>query len=285
MAQHHTASLVRGIVMIIAVVIATRNRIGVTRDFLNSLATQQGLDRECVLRVYACDDGSSDGTAEFLEARSNIKVVRGDGSLYWGGAMYLAMSRAIEDKPDYILWANDDVTLFPSAIKWMLDDSKCIPSQLCIVAGTFLSTSGEVSYGGYTRRPGWRLAVKRAPCGLRIDAFNGNLVLIPRDIYSKLGPNDPLLRHTLGDIEYGLRNVASGGVNISSSSIVGYCNRNARTATWEYHARFMDRLRGAFGPKGYPVKGWWRMCLKYSRRLSVVSNFVAPYIRVFYRAR
>ncbi len=271
--------------MLTAVVIATRNRVRVTRDFLDSLATQQGLGRQCILQVYACDDGSIDGTAELLEARSNINVVRGDGSLYWGGAMHLAMSRAIEDKPDYILWANDDITLLPSAIKRMLDDSKSIPSTPCIVAGTLLGTNGEVTYGGYTRRPGWRIYLKRAPCGTRIDAFNGNLVLIPRDVYSKLGPNDPLLPHTLGDIEYGLRNIASGGVNISSSSIVGYCNRNARTATWEYHARFMDRVRGAFGPKGYPVKGWWRMCLKYSRGLSVVPNFVAPYIRVFYRAR
>ena len=109
--------------------------------------------------------------------------MHGDGSLYWGGATHLAMTRAIEDKPDYILWANDDVRLFLSAIKSMLDDLKRTPFQPCIVAGTFLGTNGEVSYGGYTRRPGWRLALERAPCGVRIDAFNGNLVLIPRDIY------------------------------------------------------------------------------------------------------
>lgn len=271
--------------MVIAVVIATRNRIVVTRNFLDSLATQRGLDRECILKVYACDDGSTDGTTELLKTCPNVTVVRGDGSLYWGGAMHLAMTRAMEDEPAYILWANDDVSLFPSAIKSMLDDSKAIRCRSCIVAGTFLNRNGEVSYGGYTRRPGWRLALKRAPCGARIDAFNGNLVLIPRDIYSKLGPNDPRLRHTLGDVEYGLRNVASGGVNISSSSIVGYCDRNAHAGTWEYHQRFGDRLRGAFGPKGYPARGWWRMCVTYSSGLSVVSNFVAPYIRIFYRAR
>ena len=271
--------------MVIAIVIATRNRVAVTRAFFDSLAAQQGLDRECVLRVYACDDGSTDGTAEFLETRSNINVMHGDGTLYWGGATHLAMTRAIEDKPDYILWANDDVRLFPSAIKSMLDDSKRIPFQPCIVAGTFLSTNGEVSYGGYTRRPGWRFALERAPCGVRIDAFNGNLVLIPRDIYSKLGPNEPRLRCTIGDNEYGLRNVALGGINISSSSIVGYCDRNPPTARWEYRERFMDRLRGAFGPRGYPVKGWWYVCVTYFSGFSVVANFVAPYIRIFYRAR
>ncbi|MGQ0591192.1 MAG: glycosyltransferase family 2 protein [Gammaproteobacteria bacterium] len=272
--------------MVIAVVIATRNRIAVTRGFLASLEAQQGRDREYMLRVYACDDGSSDGTAELLKTLSHVTVLQGDGSLYWGGATHLAMTRAIEDRPDYILWANDDVRLLPNAIESMLDDSKRIPSKSCIVAGMFLGTNGEVSYGGYIRRPGWRIAFsKHAPCGARIDAFNGNLVLIPRDIYSKLGSNDPRLRHTLGDVEYGLRNVASGGVNMSSSSIVGYCNRNSRTETWEYHQRFVDRLRGAFGPKGYPVKGWWRMCVRYSSRVSVVSNFVAPYLRILYRAR
>ncbi len=271
--------------MLIAVVIATRNRIAVTRAFLDSLATQRGLDRECTLKVYACDDGSTDGTAELLETRPGVTVLRGDGSLYWGGAMHRAMTRAMEDQPAYILWANDDVSLFPGAIKSMLDDSESIRRGPCIVAGTFLNGNGEVSYGGYTRRPGWRLALKRAPCGVQIDAFNGNLVLIPRAIYSKLGPNDPRLRHIFGDVEYGLRNVGLGGINISSSSIVGYCDSNARTATWEYHRRFLDRLRGAFGPKGYPVEGWWRMCVTYSSGFSVVSNFVAPYIRIFYRAR
>ncbi|MGH8563683.1 MAG: glycosyltransferase family 2 protein [Gammaproteobacteria bacterium] len=271
--------------MLIAVVVATRNRIRATRAFLDTLPAQQGLDREFILRVYVCDDGSTDGTAELLDTLPNVAVVHGDGSLYWGGAMYLAMTRAIEDKPDYILWANDDVTLFPSAIKSMLDDSKAIPSQPCIVAGTFASTNGEISYGGYTRKPGWRLALERAPCGVRVDAFNGNLVLIPRDIYLRLGPNDPLLRHTIGDVEYGLRNVALGGVNISSSSIVGHCDGNARAATWEYRERFMDRARGAFGPKGYPVRGWWRMCVTYFNGFSALSNFVAPYIRIFYRAK
>lgn len=269
--------------MVIAVVIATRNRIRVTRAFLESLETQQGLAREFVLRVYACDDGSDDGTAVLLEKVRNATVVRGDGTLYWGGAMHLAMTRAMADKPDYILWANDDVRLFPDAIKSMLYDSNS--AKPCIVAGTLLGINGEISYGGYIRRPGWRIAWTRAPCGRRIDAFNGNFVLIPQDIYSKLGSIDPIMRHTLGDIEYGLRNIASGGVNISSSVIVGYCDRNARTERWEYRDRFMERLRGAFGPKGYPVRGWWRMCLRYSRGVSVLGNFVIPYVRVFYRAR
>ncbi|MCI0590124.1 MAG: glycosyltransferase, partial [Gammaproteobacteria bacterium] len=113
-------ALYTDVIMIIAVVVATRNRIRVTRALLDSLANQEGLHPGCLLRVYACDDDSIDGTAELLESLPHVKVVRGDGSLYWGGAMHLAMTRAIEDKPDYILWANDDVTLFPSAIKSML---------------------------------------------------------------------------------------------------------------------------------------------------------------------
>lgn len=67
--------------MVIAVVIATRNRISVTRAFLDSLANQEGLHAVCLLRVYACDDGSTDGTAELLESLPHVKVVRGDGSL------------------------------------------------------------------------------------------------------------------------------------------------------------------------------------------------------------
>lgn len=271
--------------MVIAVVIATRNRIGAIGAFIESLNRQQGIANVHVLRIYACDDGSIDGTAEFLHTLRNVTVAHGDGTLYWGGAMHLAMTTAMEDKPDYILWANDDVRLYPNAIQSMLDDSNEASSKPCIVAGTFLGTDGEISYGGYLRRPGWRLALTRAPCGRRIDAFNGNLVLIPRLIYSILGANDPLLRHTLGDIEYGLRNIAAGGVNMSSSSIVGCCDRNTAGGTWEYRERFIDRLRGAFGPKGYPVKGWWRMCRRYSHGLSAVRNFVIPYLRVFYRAR
>ncbi|MCB0414277.1 MAG: glycosyltransferase family 2 protein [Bdellovibrionales bacterium] len=94
------------------VVTAVFNRREVTLQFINQLKEQTFKK----IKIIIVDDGSTDETFEAIASRyKDIKVIRGNGGWWWGGALhqaflYLRKSEKIYKK-DIILWINDD-TLF-----------------------------------------------------------------------------------------------------------------------------------------------------------------------------
>ena len=64
------------------------------------------------------DDGSTDGTAEALQ-KFPVRILRGDGSLFYSRGMGLGMDTLLREKTDYdyLLMMNDDVAFFPTALR------------------------------------------------------------------------------------------------------------------------------------------------------------------------
>jgi GT2 family glycosyltransferase len=76
-----------------------------TIRFLNSFKNQSYLNKNVVI----VDDGSTDNT--YIGALINypcVKLVRGDGNLWWSGGTNLGIECAISNGADYILTINDD---------------------------------------------------------------------------------------------------------------------------------------------------------------------------------
>jgi len=66
--------------------------------------------KELELVIYLVDDGSTDGTGEAVaDEFPEVKILYGDGSLYWNGGMSLAWHTAALDYFDYYIWMNDDI--------------------------------------------------------------------------------------------------------------------------------------------------------------------------------
>lgn len=67
------------------------------------------------LEVVVIDDGSSDGTYQWLTNQAkDVIVLRGDGNLWWSGAINLGAKYAIEQlNADYLLLWNNDITFHP----------------------------------------------------------------------------------------------------------------------------------------------------------------------------
>jgi len=104
--------------MKVAVLMTVFNRKAKTLRCLESLAgTLQPYADSVTATVFLTDDGCSDGTADAVRERAfpfDIRILPGDGSLFWNGGMIQSWNAAIaEGGWDGYLWLNDDIEILP----------------------------------------------------------------------------------------------------------------------------------------------------------------------------
>jgi GT2 family glycosyltransferase/glycosyltransferase involved in cell wall biosynthesis len=239
--------------------------------------------------VHLVDDASDDGTSEAVaKAYPDVEITRGSGELYWGGGMRLAFGRATASCPDYLLWLNDDVILDPDAVNRLLTTyaSRCAERQvLSIIVGAVRDPmTGATTYGGVRRTSRLRrmafAQVTPTDVSQPCDTMNGNVVLIPRSVYSIVGNIDERFTHAMGDLDYGLR-ARSVGCQVSlAPGYVGTCTGNPPADTFRDPALTRrQRLRRAASPKGLPVAEWSALCRRHGGPLWPALA-LSPYVRI-----
>lgn len=220
--------------MKIAVLIASHNRRDVTLGCMSRLLPQLGDDDG----VYLVDDGSQDGTAAAAVGLNDkrIKVINGDGSLYWAKGMRKAWEAAVVGKQDWdgYLWLNDDTELKPDAIAKML----AADGGERIVVGELENAKGEIVYG--TR-----------PSGL----FTGNCVLVPRKVYEQLGMICGDYSHAWADSDYAMK-AKRGGVEVVSAGVVGRAEGHPNRPSLK-GLTLRRRLSLLRDPKGWNLHDLW----------------------------
>lgn len=213
---------------------------------LQALFAQKDLGKENILEVFLVDDGSTDGTSEaILTHFPKVNIIEGTGNLYWNMGMHLAWKTAADTKDfDYYLWLNDDTYLFKNAFEVLLK-KKFLNAIVC---GTTKSEfSKKATYGAYIFHKRNLLV----PNGefQQCDFCNGNCVLIPRSIYSKIGNLDPFFQHALGDFDYSLRAHKSGFDVLATPEYVGFCEVHDSTPKWRSNSlNVLDRLKNLYSP-------------------------------------
>ncbi|MCX6461041.1 MAG: glycosyltransferase family 2 protein [Actinobacteria bacterium] len=262
----------------IVTLIAVHDRRETTLQCLRSLLhTQQPFHGQ--LFVVLVDDGSTDGTGDAVRRDfPEVDIVQGSGQLYWAAAMALAEQRALSLRPDMLLWLNDDVVLDPDALARILHVHAAYPDAI-IVGSTRHPDSGAVTFGARGR-------VDRHPQRFRslpesrepedVDAFNGNIVLVPRCAHDLVGTIDGGFAHAQADDDYSLRAAAAGVHMITCPGTQGTC------------APTLPRPV----PEGSPLVVWralqqptarpWRGQLRYLRRHAGVRwpyYLAASYVR------
>jgi GT2 family glycosyltransferase len=202
--------------------------------------------------------------------------------------MRFAFIRAMPTLPDYLLWLNDDVVLDPDALKRLLATFAvlCASRQpLSVVVGsTRDSQTGATTYGGFRRTSRLRRMdfARVAPTDTpqSCDTMNGNVVLIPRSVYSIVGNIDEKLRYAMGDLDYGLRARSAGCQVFLAPGHVGTCSENPRAGTWRDETLSRrERLRRAVLPNELPVAQWVALCRRHGGPLWPALA-LSPYVRL-----
>lgn len=240
----------------VAVLMTVYNRRETTLIGLGSLYKSMA---QCIsdyeFDVYLVDDGSTDGTGEAVLAQFPlVKVIRGNGGLYWGGGMNLAWKEAIKSRDyDYYLWMNDDANLYPESVSHALRVEEQAGGCV-IVCGVFEDETHQLSYGARNQSGNWLYPGSLEP----VYYINGNFVLIPKAVKDSIGLIDCFLYHRGGDYDYGLRARKKGFDIRITDKIVGMTPRHDGDKA-PYYSRELSLSQ--------------RIRLLYSRKYSVLSTF------------
>jgi GT2 family glycosyltransferase len=132
----------------VSIVIPVYNRRETTLRCLKTLREQGVFDWA---QIWVVDDGSSDGTSEAIqEAHAEMKILRGDGSLWWSRAICLGMEAAMSAGADFVVWLNDDCTPRPGALSQLVKVSEEL--QAVTTAPCELLETGALHYGGFIKK-------------------------------------------------------------------------------------------------------------------------------------
>ncbi|MBD2251353.1 glycosyltransferase family 2 protein [Nostoc parmelioides] len=267
----------------LAVIMTCHNRRNTTLACLQALYQQKKH-----FDVYLTDDGSTDGTAEFITAEyPNVKILQGDGNLFWVGGMHLAFGEAIKNQYDYYLWLNDDTFLEADALEQLFQVHQNLAAkgyeESIVVGSTQDPITKQATYGGAVKSKKWysnkfeflepTLDVQKC------DAMYGNCVLIPHSVTLKVGNIDTAFIHSLGDLDYALRARKLGCHVWVAPGYIGTCNKNSVRNSWvDTNLTVLERLQKILQIKGFPLKPWTTFCSRHSGPFWIFYWFL-PYIR------
>jgi GT2 family glycosyltransferase len=126
----------------IFIVLPVHNRRAITARFIACLKKQHGTP----YRLILVDDGSTDGTAEMvLHELPETVVLRGDGNLWWGGALEEARKWLAREAPPHatVMLANDDTEFEGDLLQTALRELAQNPDAI-ILAHCFDRTTREL---------------------------------------------------------------------------------------------------------------------------------------------
>jgi GT2 family glycosyltransferase len=267
----------------IAVLITCHNRKEKTVQCITALYAQAGLDESYNIDVFLVDDASTDGTSDAIKTNFlEVNIIQGNGNLYWNRGMHLAWKMASATKDfDYYLWLNDDTFLFEYAMLNLLKGAHLSHDNAAICGSTISLENKTISYGGNSKEGSLLI-----PNGILQEtfSFNGNVVLVPKFVYDKVGILDPRFPHAIGDYEYALRIRKCGLNSFIATDYIGSCEGNDKLPSWcSTSIPVKKRIRSLYSPLGNSHPYYFFIFeLKYYGLFTAIKHFVTIHLRILF---
>jgi GT2 family glycosyltransferase len=187
------------------VLIPVHNRKTISLDCLQNLKQTGDLEK---YQIVVIDDGSSDGTGMAIrEQYPQVKVLEGDGDLWWSGAIAKGMNYAYQQGAKHIIWLNDDCLPEKDALQLMVNFLETHPT-------TFVSASSYVAGSELPESTGvWgrKRLFAQSEDVVYVQGMSGFCVGMTVEIYKHIGtPDFKRFPHYYADVAYTLKATRSG---------------------------------------------------------------------------
>ena len=265
------------------VIVPVYNRIVTTLRCLARLTTQ---DNSNTYHIIVIDDGSTDGTAKEVSRHyPAVSLLKGDGNLWWTGAIRLGMEYAMSKGASYCVWLNDDTLPEAGAVQALVDYCNRHPKTIA-AANTLDPHTHEPSYGGVIRQKLKIVHVfSKAQQPVSCEGLSGNLTCLPTGLIETIGyPDDTLYPHYYGDVIYTHRAKQAGYQLVLLHDAVAYCENDHAPIEWfrsnqslidiirdrqsiksphywKAHLAYYKTFLGVFGVPIYIYEVWIKMLL------------------------
>lgn len=249
-------------IKLIAVLLTCFNRKEKTLKCLESVFFQMVSDR-VQMQVFLVDDGSKDGTSDAVGLEfPQVKIVKGDGNLFWAGGMRKAWRLALKSMEfDYFWLVNDDTVMYPDTLENLLkadDYARGAFGTSGIYSGSTLDPKTNLhSYGGERLKNKVNYATDPiVPDGTyqSCEFANANILLVPRSVVERIGIFSDKYIQSIADYDYSMRVVREGLPVLILPEYAGTCAYDHTKYEEEDIPPLKNRIKNLYGPKGYSYK-------------------------------
>ena len=280
--------------MTVHVLMPVFNRLELTKNMIQCLHSQV-LDED--INIVIVDDGSTDGTSDYLSSQDNMTVLQGDGNLWWGGSIDLAMRHVfnIAKADDWVMFVNNDTQFKPDFIQCMLDTAHSeAPAAVGSIIRNEESPNNLLSIGANINSL-WLFTSEKLnnfttnfnesdlPSRVEVDALSGRGVLFPLSVLKEVGGMRPkLLPHYLADYELSVRVKSAGYHLFVNTNAVVYSKKEFGNSN--IPTSFKEKMFSVRSPTYLPaVLTFWWTASNWIQRLSLPFRllvfFVFPWLR------
>ena len=262
------------------ILIPVHNRRAITLLLLETLKLQY-LDH---YHIVVIDDGSTDGTSEAItELHPQVTILKGDGNLWWTGAIVLGMEFAIQQSAEFIIWLNDDTIPDPQTIPRLVEECRNHPKMIASAQCYSNRSLSIPTYGAQLRQWLGIKLISTPPDRIQTcDALSGNLVCFSSNLVRAIGyPNATRIPHCQADIVYTYQAKKAGFVPTVIGDAIAICEMNPLDIGWiNSPVAMMQRWKMLGSPKSnlYPP-AYWYYCKQFYGIWGILP-FATVYLRL-----
>ena len=266
---------------LVFILVPVHNRLEDTIICINSLKNSSYLNSV----ITIVDDGSTDETNDFIKRNyPDIHILKGDGTLWWPGAINLGIKHAIQQKAKYVLLLNNDCLIQERLIEHLVNHAEA-DKQSIIGALVFdVDNPSKIVFAG--KIESWLfeafkkikykdLEVCRQNNLIETDVLYGKGTLIRCELLKEIGIFDcEVFPHYHSDIDFSLRAKASG--------IKLYIGCNCKV--WDNRNRTLNFLSSKtyFSKKSsYNINATFTLYRLYCKRRPFILFLLLSYIYRF----
>lgn len=181
----------------VAIIIPIFNKIKYTLKCIDSIKNNNYNNYQIII----VDDGSTDNSKDILLNKyGDVKVLDGDGNLWWGGSVNLGIKYALKNNFDYVLLLNNDNIVDNNFLINLLDlaskNKKLIVGSVVLYNNSNIIKSSGVKInwlkGKFNLVDRNQKYNKKYKCKsfFEVDTLGGQGVLIPIQVFKEIGMID-----------------------------------------------------------------------------------------------